>query len=1023
LEQLRKYKIILQPTRNWKFIVDNLTFSSMSHAFWAFIFVFSILSFNTFAQFPSGGGRLSGFGNSSTPPQRPTSTSRPNTSAFGNKLFEEKRDTTRVIIPDSLKSKDSGLQSTVTYVAEDSTVMDVDGKVVNLYGKSKVTYGDIELEADYIRLDWGKSEVFAHGSPDSTKKGEKVKGKPVFSQSGDKYNTDTIRYNFKSRKALIKGIVTQQGEGYVTGERVKKDANDDLYLVDAKYTTCNLKEPHFHISARKIKLVNKKQVISGPFNFVLNNIPLPIGLPFGFFPIPKKKEAGTSGILMGTYGEDANQRGFYLQNFGYYFAINERVGLTVTSQIYSKGSWGVGLQSTYSKRYKYTGNLNFQYNRNNNVPEVVASTDSKKNYITKDFNLSWSHTPANKRPDRSFSSSVNLRSNGFNRNNAQTSDVSNYTSNEANSGVQISRTFAQKIVLSGNLNISQNFEKKLFGVSSNYSLNIPSFNPFVPEKKQIGRWHESFRAGLIINSSFQFNNTRLTRIQSYSEYKMYRKDLDGILTAIEAKPLTTDEENLLKENRRFLSESLQKKYDSLSLAVSNTIPIQGIAGLRGIIKENGQLRTTYSLPITLPNAKIARYINFSPSISYQGEIFTKKLEYEYVDSLNAVTIQTKNQVGNVYQWAVGGSFNTNVYGIYNFKKAGRLQAIRHTVSPTLGISYSPDLTSLFFQADKKDPNKPMVVRISKIVDTLTNTIKYDTLRRYLPRYENLTSTSGASGSISFGLTTVFEAKIKSKSDTAAKSFEKVPIVNMNVSTNYNILADRQKEEYPLSTIQMGASSNLFKNLINFTLSGTFDPYTYKVEADDDSQLNNLAGIRTNKYKIEDGFSFKNLASLANATFSMTTQLSPNKFKKSNTTNNSETSAKETLKKHIEDNPNLYVDFSIPWTLNLGYTLSYAKQGYAPSRLEQTVTVQGDLSLTPKWKIGFSTGWDFRSNSVTLTNININRELHCWAMAFNWTPISGYYSNPSYSFTLNVRSALLQELKVSRRRQYYGSGGF
>ena len=162
-------------------------------------------------------------------------------------------------------------------MAEDSTVMDVSGEVINLYGKAVVTYGDIELKADYIKIDWGKSEIFAHGSPDTTK-ANRTKGKPIFSQGGDNYNTDTIRYNFKSKKAIIKNIVTQQGEGFVTGERVKKDANDDMYLVDAKYTTCNLKEPHFHISARKIKLVNKKQIISGPFNFVLSGIPLPIGL-------------------------------------------------------------------------------------------------------------------------------------------------------------------------------------------------------------------------------------------------------------------------------------------------------------------------------------------------------------------------------------------------------------------------------------------------------------------------------------------------------------------------------------------------------------------------------------------------------------------------------------------------------------------------------------------------------------------------------------------------------------------------
>ena len=1036
MEQLKKYtshnkkglKTFTDLTSTGYKILHTLSFQRV------FSLLFILLSFNTFAQFP-GGGRLPNLGGGNTPrptATRPTSTVKP----FGNKLFEEKKDTTRVSIPDSLRSKDSGLQSTVKYMAEDSTVMDVSGEVLNLYGKAVVTYGDIELKADYIKIDWGKSEIFAYGSPDTTKRGDKVKGKPVFTQSGDSYNTDTIRYNFKSRKAIIKGIVTQQGEGFVTGERVKKDEHDDMYLVNAKYTTCNLKEPHFHISARKIKLVNKKQIISGPFNFVLSGIPLPIGLPFGFFPVPKNKEAGTSGIIMGTYGEDPNNRGFYFKDFGYYFAVNEKIGIKLIGQIYTKGSFGLGVQSTYSKRYKYSGSLNFQYNFNNNTPEVVG-TDDNNNYKTKDFNLSWSHSPANKRPDRSFSSSVNLRSNGFNRNNVNTVDVSNYLSSTSNSSVQFGRTFAQKIVTSSGINISQNFTTGQVDASANYSVGLNQFNPFVPEKKQIGRWFESFRLGLNVSGGYQATNTRVNSITNYSDYTIIKKVFvkeGGQYTEeatkrefnyekIEAKPLTNEEIKLRDANPLTLTIEERIAQKALQQRLSNVIKFDEPDALNRILKD-AKFTSTYSIPISLPNFKIARYINFTPSISLRGDISTQSLSYEYVASENAVKIDTVKGFFPTYQTSVSGGMNTRVYGTYQFKGNGRLRAIRHTLAPSLSLSYAPDFTNRLF--DYK------VVRIDK--NTINGVTTYDTLRRLLSKYPTLGSSAGASGNISFSLTNQLEAKVRSKSDTAAKAFEKVSLLdNLSLSTSYNLLAIGDSME--LSNINLSATTNLFKNLINLNMGATLDPYFYQEESTAELRALNPAGRIRRYYKwqtIKDGVGnivkpYDGIATLRSANIAISTRLSPETFNpdkaKPKTNPQSNNPQMDAMKKFINANPELYVDFTIPWTLSFSYNFNYNKQGLAKAQITQAITVQGDLSLTPKWKLGFNTGYDMVLNAPTLTNITINRELHCWDMAFNWTPISGYSANSSYSFTLNVRSALLQELKVSRRRQYYGSGGF
>ncbi len=309
---------------------------------------------------------------------------------------------------DTLSDPDD-LEFMVKYDSQDSTISDVALKQVHMYGNAEVTYGKINLKADYIRLNWITNEVYAKGTYDSTSK--KMIGEPIFQDGAQTFNTKEIRYNFKSKKAIIQGIVTAEGDGNIRGDKVKKDTEGNFYIEHAMYTTCNLTHPHFFINAPKIKMVNQKQVISGPFNLVIGDIPLPIGLPFGFFPFPKKKEIGTSGILFPTYGEEPNGRGFYLRDGGYYFAISEYVNAAVTGQIYSSGSWGVGLASTYSKRYQYNGNFSFRIARNRSSDEVKQLTNQG---VSSDFSLVWSHAPK-PRGKSTFSANVNITSNNYNQ--------------------------------------------------------------------------------------------------------------------------------------------------------------------------------------------------------------------------------------------------------------------------------------------------------------------------------------------------------------------------------------------------------------------------------------------------------------------------------------------------------------------------------------------------------------------------------------------------------------------------------
>ncbi len=906
-----------------------------------------------------------------------------------------RRDTVVSVVPDSLRSTDNQLETTVDYSARDSTVLDVAQETVYLYGDAVVNYGDIELKAAFIKLSWGEGEVFAHGLPDTTKQvGEPVTGKPIFSQGGESYNTDTIRYNFESKRAIIKGIVTQQGEGIVQGKKVKKDSLDNLYLVDAMYTTCNLKEPHFHISADKIKLVNKKNVISGPFNLVIADIPLPIGLPFGFFPVPKDKEIGTSGFIMGQYGEEPRNRGFYFRDFGYYQAINKNIGIKVLGQIYSRGSWGAGLQSTYTKRYSYGGNLNLQFNRNKSG-DVLESDQTSR-----DFSVAWSHAPQSRRSDRSFSASVNLRSNGFDQRNRDPQEVQLYTANTSNSSVQFTRNFGNLLRTSAGVSANQNFSTKVLNFNASYNVGLNQFNPFVKEENQIGRWFEQFRVGLDIQGGYQTSNniSGLTRSTSYTDYQVY---------GVSNQPLTDAE---LREQALGFQSNL------------NVIELNSLQNLQRVI-DLGQFRTTYSVPISLPNFKLARYINVTPSINYRGEIFTQKLNYEFYEKdttfvnasgetvrltgidpkYGAIRIDTSKGFYNAYNVSAGLSMNTRVYGTYQFKGKSRLQAIRHTVAPSVSINYTPDLKEQFFERTKVRNDDP--------------------IERWLPFFPQLGSTPGASGRLGFNLTNQLEAKLRARSDTAESQFEKISLLdNFGFSGGYNLLGALLGDTLNLSNINFGANTQILKDLVSLNVNATLDPYAY---IEDVGSSFNRAGRRVSTFKWKNpGFDGNYFSTLQ---VSVSTRLSPATFKKKETKTASsikEDPAARAMREFVATNPQAYVDFSIPWSMNVSFNYGYNRQGLAEPQTVAALQLTGDFSLTQKWKFNFSTGYDFRFKATTLTTLGVIRDLHCWDMSFNWTPIAGNNLRASnYSFNLNVRSALLRDLKISRRRVFYDVGGF
>lgn len=410
-------------------------------------------------------------------------------------------------------------------------------------------------------------------------------GDPIFQDGAQTYNTKEIRYNFKSKKALIQGIVTSEGDGNIRGEKVKKDTEGNFYINHSMYTTCNLTHPHYYINAPKIKMVNQKQVISGPFNLVISDVPLPIALPFGFFPFPKKKEIGTSGILFPTYGEEPNGRGFYLRDGGYYFAISEFINAQVTGQIYTSGSWGLGVASTYSRRYQYNGNFALRVARNRSSDEVKRGANIG---TTNDFSLVWSHAPK-ARGNSTFSANVNITSNTYNQN--QVLETQKYISNVASSSVQYNRTMGQYLRGAASLRVNQNFgqnvpnsvpARKTGGVtniSSDFSFGVNQIAPFAMNGGR-GRWFESFRLGMDFNGNYGLTNVLSAIDTSYTRLGFRVRNLR------------------VDKNRVGQDTTVAFNVDNLSE-----------------IFKDAQFTGTYSIPISLPNFKILRFINLTPSMS------------------------------------------------------------------------------------------------------------------------------------------------------------------------------------------------------------------------------------------------------------------------------------------------------------------------------------------------------------------------------------------------------------------------
>ena len=858
-------------------------------------------------------------------------------SAQVDSLVAQKADSPGAARPDSLAAdtlrRDSVktprpagafLDDPITGKNTDSLVYDVRNKLVYIYNKGDVTYQNSNLKADYMRIDMDSKMVYAYGKPD-TLDGKDIVTKPEFTEGSATYQMDTITYNIGSKKAKIKGVATQEGDGWLIGNNVKKMDDNTIHIQDGKYTTCDQTDhPHFYLAMTKAKVIPGKKVVTGPAYLVLEDVPIyfPL-LPEGFFPLSSGPK---SGLLMPTFGEEST-KGFYIRDLGYYFTLGEHMDLAIRGGIYTLGSWEASAMSRYMKRYKYNGTLNFNYSN------VRVGDKGEPDFLQQNnFQLYWQHTQDPKaNPGSTFSASVDFRTSGYNRYSA--TNLNQALQTQTSSTISYSKSWlGTPFSLSANMSVSQNSQSGTLSIAlPNVVFNVSTFYPF-KRKEAMGkeRWYEK----ISLRYTGKFNNKANA-----------------------------------KESEIFTKETLQ----NMQYGFEHSIPISA----------------TYN---------IFNYINFGPTINYTEKWYFKKQEQVWNPVLNRIDkLDPEYGFYRLYNYNFSLQASTIVYGRYEAKKKTRkVQAIRHTITPTVSFSYAPDF--------------------SKQKYGYLKTVQSDTLgnfKTYSPFEGSIfgVPSSGQSMAINASLSQTLEMKVLSKRDTSG--MKKIKLIDeLRIGqVSYNFLADSMG----LSNIPISLRTTVFQNF-GINISATLDPYRVTPQ-----------GQRINK------LFFPGRVVSASTSFGYTFQSrQDNSTPAINDINSAPIDpayANPFYDPYGQMNPALrrqymtqaYYDFSLPWNLGFNYTISYSSSptnngttGYQKN-ITQTLGINGSVTILPKMGVTFQGGYDFQAKELTPASITITRDLHCWQMSFAWIPFGHYQS---WSFNIGVKAASLADLKYDKSQSMF-----
>ena len=823
-----------------------------------------------------------------------------------------------VVVTDTLNfkvSKDS-LDAPISYSAEDSGVLDIPDRIFVLYGKGNTKYTDMDMTAAIIKLDQGKHLMSAYGSLDTS--GNPM-DKPKLVQADMTSYSDSILFNLKSQKGLTKNSYLQEGEMYVFANTVKKVSNDVLYAYRGRFTTCNLDTPHFAFRTKKMKIINKKLAVTGPAFPEFEGVPLPIGIPFGIFPLNRGRH---SGVLAPTF--EANEDfGLGLVNGGFYKVINENVDATIRSNLYSYGGYTLNLNSKYLKRYKYTGSLNFSYQHT----KILNRSGFTKDEFTQNnsFMINWSHSRDSKaRPGTNFSASVNAGSTKFNRY-VSNNNLVNFN-NQLSSSINYTKDWRGKYNLSVNANHSQNNVTRLI------NLNLPTVNfsavTFYPfqKKEQVGepKWYE--KLGVAYTGNVQ------NQVSFYDSAFNLRRILD-----------------------------------------------------------TAQWGATHNIPISLSLPSLGP-VQVSPSISYEERWYGQQIERRWNPGLKKVDTAINRGFYTARQMQFGISASTRVFGTYQFGKNSKVSAIRHEIRPTFSLNYKPDFMKKYYYSLQIDTTGKNFYRFSKFDGGLNGAFG-----------------EGSFGGIGFGVDNTLEMKVRDKSDTSAGATKKVKLIDgFGFNGSYNLVAD----SFKLSPISLYVRSNLFEK-ISITANATLDPYEYDVRGFRKDQLT-LSGRNFSLGRITNG-------SVAIST-ALTSKSKDGKTREQRIVKDEFMTPDEQVRQldMVRDNPAEYTDFNIPWNVQLSYSLNFSRQ-FVQSYTEITtqvysnLSVNGDFSLTNKWKMGGNTYFDFKTAKIQTLSMWVSRDLHCWQMSINLSPIGLYRS---FNISISPKSGILRDLRINRSRTFF-----
>lgn len=847
-------------------------------------------------------------------------------SLFSQPINIKEKDT---LVSDSIPKKKEFLTDVVKYKAKEYVSINQRLQKIYLYDEAEVYYKDMEIKSGIIVIDYNKNLVYAGRLKDSAGVYSQA---PKFKQGANLVEPDSIIFNTETKKALIYNSRTEQSGGYIDAALTKKE-NDSVYFIkDGKFTTSeNRDDPEFYFYMRKAKIVPNKKVVVGLTNMYIYNVPTPIGLPFAYFPMTDKQ---TSGIIFPSFGQE-NERGYFLQNGGYYFAISDYIDLAVLGDYYTNGSYGLRVESSYAWRYHFRGNIGFRYE--NLITSERGFPDYAKSSV---YNIRWSHNQDQKsNPSSRFSASVNLGSSRYYQESLNQLNASNFLNNTLSSSVSYSKTFQgePQVNMSVTATHSQNTNTQQINMTlPTFQASISRIFPFEPKT--------GTKKGIIQNVNFQYNVRAENRIQTTDSLFFKKEMFDDALTGVQ-----------------------------------------------------------HSIPFTT-NFKLFKYFSLSANANFD-ENWTLNTIKRYYDTTNdEVVTEDIRGFDSFRTYNFSTSIGTTIYGMFDFKKEGKdpkIQAIRHVMRPSISYNINPAFDEYY--------------------DTFDVITANGTTRQEYSRFEE--SIFGApnktfSSSLGISVANNFEAKIRDKDSTATEPKKIILLNNLNFATSYNFAADSLR----WSPVRVSGGTQILNDKMSINFGAVLDPYAL------DNNNNKI-----DQFNINNGGS---LFRLTNANINMSYTLSSKSFSgETDTDRNAELESlrsggrsddlfgkpQDFADKRLTDEdrsekdeePSEFYNYKIPWSLRLAYAVNYSNNARENEISSHSLMFSGDIELSPKWTVGASSGYDFKNQGFTYTQLRFERDLLSWRMNFSWIPFS---TRSSWNFFIGIKSSLLKDIKYDQRKR-------